>query len=73
MNRVVRASSTGPAMMQQLRDAIGSIDPKQPFSSFTTMDEVKERFVEDQRFQMTLLGGFGIIGMLLASRPPFAR
>jgi predicted permease len=67
MNWVVRANGTGPELRQQIGDAMRGLDPKQPFSSFTTMDEVKDQFVEDQRFQMTLLGGFGAIGLLLAS------
>ena len=67
MNWVVRASNTGPEMTRQIAEAMRSLDPKQPFSAFTTMDEVKEHFVEDQRFQMTLLGSFAIIGLLLAS------
>ena len=67
MDWVVRASTASPELVREVRDAMGSIDPRQPFSSFTTMDQVKARFVEDQRFQMTLLGAFGIIGLLLAS------
>jgi predicted permease len=67
MNWVVRASSTGPELRQQIGNAMRALDPKQPFSSFTTMDEVKDQFVADQRFQMALLGGFGAIGLLLAS------
>ena len=67
MNWVVRAGNTGPEMTRQMTEAMRSLDPKQPFSAFTTMDDVKEHFVEDQRFQMTLLGSFGIIGLLLAS------
>jgi putative ABC transport system permease protein len=67
MNWVVRAGNSGPEMTRQIAEAMRSLDPKQPFSAFTTMDDVKEHFVEDQRFQMTLLGSFGIIGLLLAS------
>lgn len=67
MNWVVRADNVGLGLVRQIREEVRSLDPKQPFSSFTTMDEVKAGFVEDQLFQMTLLGGFAIIGLLLAS------
>ena len=67
MNWVARASSTGPEVRQQIADAMRGLDPRLPFSSFMTMTEVKDQFVEDQRFQMALLGGFGAIGLLLAS------
>lgn len=67
MNWVVRASNAGPELRQQIGEAMRSLDPNQPFSSFSTMDEVKEAFLENQRFQMTLVGGFGLIGLLLAS------
>ncbi len=67
MNWVVRAANTGPELVRQISEAMTGVDPRQPFSSFTTMDEVKDHFVEEERFQMTLLGAFGLIGLLLAS------
>jgi ABC-type antimicrobial peptide transport system permease subunit len=41
-------------------------DPKQPFSSFTTMEEVKSGSMSSETFQMTLLSGLAAIGLLLA-------
>ena len=49
-----------------MREALRALDPKQPLSSFRTMDEIKSAAVDDQRFQMTLLGVFAGIGLLLA-------
>jgi putative ABC transport system permease protein len=67
MSWVIRTDTTGPALEHQMREALRSLDPKQPFSSFRTMDEIKSAAVDDQRFQMTLLGVFAGIGLLLAT------
>jgi putative ABC transport system permease protein len=67
MSWVVRTDTPGPALEREMRDALRSLDPKQPFSSFRTMDEIKSAAVDDQRFQMTLLGVFAGIGLLLAT------
>ena len=67
MSWVVRTDTAGPALERQMREALRSLDPKQPFSSFRTMDEIKSAAVDDQRFQMTLLGVFSGIGLLLAT------
>jgi putative ABC transport system permease protein len=67
MSWVVRADAAGPALERQMRDALRSLDPKQPFSSFRTMDEIKSAAVDDQRFQMTLLGVFAAVGLFLAT------
>jgi putative ABC transport system permease protein len=67
MSWVVRTDTAGPALEHQMREALRSLDSKQPFSSFRTMDEIKSAAVDDQRFQMTLLGVFSGIGLLLAT------
>jgi putative ABC transport system permease protein len=67
MSWVVRADTPGPALERQMREALRSLDPKQPFSSFRTMEEIKGTAVADQRFQMTLLAVFAGIGLLLAT------
>ena len=67
MSWVVRADSPRPALEREMRDALRSLDPKQPLSSFRSMDEIKGAAVADQRFQMTLLGVFAAIGLLLAT------
>jgi len=64
---VVRADSGGAALVRQIEEQIRMVDPKLPFSAFRTMDEVKSRAMSVERFQMTLLGVFAGIGLVLAS------
>jgi putative ABC transport system permease protein len=67
MSWVVRADNPGPALIQEMRDTIRALDPKQPFSSFSTMEEIKSESMATQTFGMTLVGSFAIVGLLLAS------
>ena len=64
---VVRASDTGPEPVRQIREEVRTVDPKQPFSTFATMDDVKSGAMANQAFQMTLLTAFRGIGLLLAA------
>jgi len=67
MSWVVRSSSTGPETARQIREALREIDPKQPVSSFATMDQIKANTMSERAFQMTLLSMFGGLGLLLAT------
>ena len=60
-------SGADAALIGQMRDAIRALDSQQPFSSFRTMEDVKMAQVRTERFQMTLLGVFGGIGLVLAA------
>ena len=64
---VVRADDPGPALIRQIAESIRTLDPRQPFSSFRTMDQVKSQAVATERFQMMLLATFAGIGLLLAA------
>jgi putative ABC transport system permease protein len=64
---VVRADSPGAALRRQIEEEIRAIDPRQPFSGFRTMEETKMQSMAVERFQMTLLGIFAVIGLLLAT------
>ena len=66
MSWVVRSSNTGAETIRQIREAVRTIDPKQPFSSFVTMEDIKAKSMADQTFQMTLLTGLAGIGLVLA-------
>ena len=66
MSWVVRSSHTGAETIRQIREAVRTIDPKQPFSSFVTMEDIKAKSMADQTFQMTLLTGLAGIGLALA-------
>jgi predicted permease len=67
MHWVVRTSDIGPETVRQIREAVRTIDPKQPFSAFVTMDDVKSGAMANQTFQMTLLTAFAVFGLLLAT------
>jgi putative ABC transport system permease protein len=67
MSWVVRANDTGPELVREIREQIRTLDPRQPFSRFRTMPEVKAASIAGQKFQMTLLALFAGIGLLLAS------
>ena len=68
MSWVVRARTTGPDLIRQIREEIRSLDPKQPIALFRSMLEVKAAAISLQKFQMTLLAVFAGIGLLLATR-----
>jgi predicted permease len=65
MNWVIRGNTSD--VIRDIREAVRSIDPTLPFSTFRTMDEVKAAHTSDQQFHMTLLVGFAAIGLLLAA------
>jgi predicted permease len=67
MSWVVKTEGVRPTLEREMREAIRALDPMQPFSAFRTMDEVKGDAVSTQRFQMTLLTTFAVIGLLLAT------
>jgi len=67
MSWVVRARTTGPDLIRQIREEIRSLDPKQPIALFRSMLEVKAAAISLQKFQMTLLTVFAAIGLLLAT------
>jgi predicted permease len=67
MNWVIRSNRLGPELIRDVREAVRSLDPTLPFSAFRTMEEVKARHTSGQQFQMTLLAGFAVIGLLLAA------
>jgi predicted permease len=66
MSWVVRSNNTGAETVRQIREAVRKVDPKQPFSSFATMEDIKATSMADQTFQMTLLTGLAAIGVVLA-------
>ena len=67
VNWIVRADRLDAALIREIEGTVREIDPKQPFSMFRTMDESRSRAVSIERFQMTLLGAFAAIGLLLAT------
>ena len=66
MSWVVRTDAAGPEFVGAIREAMRATDPKQPFSSFATMEDVKSGSMSTEAFQMRLLSGLAGVGLLLA-------
>jgi predicted permease len=66
-NIVLRTSGDPAALAAAARRVIASVDPEQPVSAVRTMDEILDRNVADRTQQMTLLGAFAGLALLLAS------
>ena len=63
---IVRADRIAAGLLREIEQEIRAVDPRQPIAAFRTMDDVKSRAMVVERFQMLLLGGFGLMGLLLA-------
>ena len=66
MSWVVRTRRASPELIPAIREAMRATDPKQPFSAFATMDDVKANSMTSETFQMQLLSGLAGLGLLLA-------
>jgi predicted permease len=64
---VVRTSGDPVALTNAVRRIIAEVDPQQPVVAVRTMEETLDRTVEDRTQQMTLLGTFAGLALLLAS------
>ena len=64
---VIRADRPVAALVREIEEEIRAVDPRQPFSTFRTMDESREKAMAAERFQMTILGAFAGIGLMLAA------
>ena len=64
---MVRADRPAAALIREIEEQIRAVDPRQPFSTFRTMDESRQKAIAAERFQMTILGVFAGIGLLLAA------
>ncbi len=66
-NLLVRTKGDPAALATPVRRIIAEADPEQPVSAVSTMDEILDLNVEDRIQQMTLLGAFAALALLLAS------
>jgi putative ABC transport system permease protein len=64
---VVRTKGDPATFTSSVRRVIASVDPEQPVSNVQTMDEIVDLNVADRKQQMTLLGAFAGLALLLAS------
>jgi putative ABC transport system permease protein len=63
----VRTKGEPTAVMPMIRRVVASIDGEQPISDVKTMDEIVDLNVADRQQQMTLLGSFAGLALVLAS------
>jgi putative ABC transport system permease protein len=64
---VVRTAGEPTALASAVRRVVASVDPEQPISDLRTMDEIVDLDVADRQQQMTLLGAFAGLALVLAS------
>jgi putative ABC transport system permease protein len=66
-NLVLRVKGDPHAVANAARAVVAGVDPEQPVSAVRTMDELIDLDVADREQQMTLLGAFAGLALLLAS------
>jgi ABC-type antimicrobial peptide transport system permease subunit len=64
---VVRASGDPLALAPAVRRAIWSVDPDQPVASIRSMTEVVDAEFANRSTQLTLIGAFAVLALLLAA------
>ena len=64
---VIRTAGEPTLLTLAVRRIIASVDPEQPVSDLRTMDELVDLDVADRQQQMTLLGAFAGLALVLAS------
>jgi predicted permease len=64
---MVRAHGSNPALAQAMQQALSSVDPRLPFSSFQSMAEVRGNALRGQRYQATIFSVLAGLATLLAS------
>lgn len=63
---LVRTSSEPTAMFPALQRSVWAIDPNQPISEVSTMEQIVSESVAKPRFNMFLMGLFGGLALILA-------
>ena len=63
---VIRTKSDTAAMVAAVRDQVRAIDPNQPVSSISTMDQLLWRSSAQRRFNFALMGIFAVLALTLA-------
>jgi predicted permease len=64
---IIRTAGEPIALTPSVRRIVASVDPAQPISELRTMDEIVDLNVADRQQQMTLLGCFAGLALVLAS------
>jgi predicted permease len=64
---LVRTATEPLALANAVRNAIWRVDPDQPVSTLRTMDDVFDKEVANRNTQLTLVGAFAALALLLAA------
>ena len=64
---VIRARTDPSSLAEAARRVIAAVDPAQPVSAVRLMDDILDIEIADRRQQMTLLGAFSSLALVLAS------
>ena len=64
---VVRTDGDPLALVPAVRRAIWDVDPDQPVSSLRAMSEVLDSELNDRNLQLTLIGSFAVLALVLAA------
>jgi putative ABC transport system permease protein len=63
----VRTAEDPVSMTKTAADAVHSVDPEVALAYLSTMDEVKDKLLVQDRFTLLLYGGFALLALLLAA------
>jgi putative ABC transport system permease protein len=64
---VIRASGDPPALASAARTAVWAIDPTLSISRIQTMEHVRSSYLGPQKFNLSLVGLFGLLALILAA------
>jgi putative ABC transport system permease protein len=64
---VVRTAGDPGSLTGAVRDAIWRVDPDQPVSAQRTMDEIFDGHLASRNTQLTLVGAFAVLALVLAA------
>ena len=64
---VIRTSGDPADIASSAREAIWSLDPSLPISRIQTMEQVHDSYLGPQRFELSLVALFGVLGLVLAA------
>ncbi len=67
MNLTLRTSNDASTVLAALRREVGVLDPSLPLSDMTTVEQLIDRSVAQERFSSTLLSVFAFLALALAS------
>jgi len=66
-NWVVRTRGANGNLIAEMQKAVQAIDPRLPFSTFKSMEELQDSSIARQRYEATLFSIFAALALLLAA------